>query len=476
MPSPVPTIPVSPLAQSILDSIAPERRINMINDFWLALRLIPKPKMDLLKRMFSFQGFSQVLNELKRPLVIQFLVDLIPYLRDHVACRTLRLGDPPFLGNYFLAGLSRTGDRVDHNDQRLAGFEIPPLGSPVVVHDHLQNLKTFSTLRPQLATTTRVPILGLERHSSVPLKRQHPDSDSDDEVVPSRILPKRTIVYEETSSDEETPQRKEEEEESSTPSGKSRRRRAKKQRAHSPERIPASKKGKGPATSKVKKTPAPRASNVKPKAKTSVAASRKKTTANAILEAGPDFTAYTREDDRLATELNLDGPPIPIIHPEQLEEATLAQYSSELEDLKRAETQYATAALMADEAERNYVFFLRRALKRFLVDYSELAPNDPTLADPTVQNLSTEAAKLCHFLQVDIDSTITIDNKIDLIARMNYGSFSLHSGVVNYGVSWKRAPADGEEVIELESTPPPPSKQDKTGSVQSDADMQWAFN
>jgi hypothetical protein len=47
---------------------------------------------------------------------------------------------------------------------------------------------------------------------------------------------------------------------------------------------------------------------------------------------------------------------------------------------------------MADEAERNYVFFLRRALKRFLVDYSELAPNNPTLADPTVQNLSTEAA------------------------------------------------------------------------------------
>jgi hypothetical protein len=52
----------------------------MINDFWLALRLIPKPKMDLLKRMFSFQGFSQGLNKLKRPLVIQFLVDLIPYL------------------------------------------------------------------------------------------------------------------------------------------------------------------------------------------------------------------------------------------------------------------------------------------------------------------------------------------------------------------------------------------------------------
>ncbi|KAJ7807787.1 hypothetical protein B0H13DRAFT_1928804, partial [Mycena leptocephala] len=133
----------------------------------------------------SFQGFSQVLNELKRPLVIQFLVDLIPYLRDHVACRTLRLGDPPFLGNYFLAGLSRTGDRVDHKrnnplltefwahlsyddelpshlDQRLAGFEIPPLGSlwsftttvytlplPQRAFYHLfsllpvQNLKTF---------------------------------------------------------------------------------------------------------------------------------------------------------------------------------------------------------------------------------------------------------------------------------------------------------------------------------------------
>jgi hypothetical protein len=54
--------------------------MEMINDFWLALRLIPKAKMDLLKRMFSLQGFSQVLNELKRPLVIQFLVELVPYL------------------------------------------------------------------------------------------------------------------------------------------------------------------------------------------------------------------------------------------------------------------------------------------------------------------------------------------------------------------------------------------------------------
>jgi hypothetical protein len=57
------------MVQSILD---------MINDFWLALRLIPKPKMDLLKRMFSLQGFSQVLNELKHLLVIQFLAFIAP--------------------------------------------------------------------------------------------------------------------------------------------------------------------------------------------------------------------------------------------------------------------------------------------------------------------------------------------------------------------------------------------------------------
>lgn len=80
MPSPVPTTPLSPMVQSIIDSIPSERRLAMMNDFWLALRLIPKPQMDLLKRMFSLQGFSQVLNELKHPLVIQFLVDLVPYL------------------------------------------------------------------------------------------------------------------------------------------------------------------------------------------------------------------------------------------------------------------------------------------------------------------------------------------------------------------------------------------------------------
>jgi hypothetical protein len=68
------------MAQNILDSIPSERRLDMINDFWLALRLIPKAKMDLLKRMFSKRGFGQVLYELKRPAVIQFLVELVPYL------------------------------------------------------------------------------------------------------------------------------------------------------------------------------------------------------------------------------------------------------------------------------------------------------------------------------------------------------------------------------------------------------------
>ena len=105
---------------------------------------------------------------------------------------------------------------------------------------------------------------------------------------------------------------------------------------------------------------------------------------------------------------------------------------------------------MADEAERNYVFFLRRALKRFLVDYSELAPNDPTLADPTVQNLSVEAAKLCHFLQVDIDSTITIDDKIDLAARMNYESFSR-----SYPPESPSSPLfEAEPVVKVEATEP----------------------
>ncbi|KAJ7880889.1 hypothetical protein B0H13DRAFT_1891553 [Mycena leptocephala] len=210
------------------------------------------------------------------------------------------------------------------------------------------------------------------------------------------------------------------------------------------------------------------ASNVKPKTKTTAAASRKKTTANAILEVGPDFTAYTREDDRLATELNLDGPPIPIIHPKQLEEVlpaararalahvkayadhpriavscVLAFNSSKLEDLKRAETQFATATLMADEAERNYVFFLRRTLKCFMVDYSELAPNDPALADPTVQRLSAEAVNFCHLLHVDIGSTISIDDKIALAARTNYGSFTRP-------VPPSSLPLEAEPVVKLE--------------------------
>ena len=47
-----------------------------------------------------------------------------------------------------------------------------------------------------------------------------------------------------------------------------------------------------------------------------------------------DFTAYTREDDRLATELNLDGPPIPIIHPEQLEEVLPAARARALAHVK----------------------------------------------------------------------------------------------------------------------------------------------
>lgn len=47
-----------------------------------------------------------------------------------------------------------------------------------------------------------------------------------------------------------------------------------------------------------------------------------------------DFTAYTREDDCIATELNLDGPPIPIIHPEQLEEVFPAARAPALAHVK----------------------------------------------------------------------------------------------------------------------------------------------
>lgn len=74
------TTHISPLAQSIVNSIPSEQRLEMVNDFWLVLRLIPKPSMDLLKRMFSSQGFQQVLYEYKRDWVINFLSILSPYL------------------------------------------------------------------------------------------------------------------------------------------------------------------------------------------------------------------------------------------------------------------------------------------------------------------------------------------------------------------------------------------------------------
>lgn len=53
---------------------------------------------------------------------------------------------------------------------------------------------------------------GSEHQPSVPSKRAR--SDSEDKVVPSRILPKKRPIYGETSSEDEAPQREEEEEES----------------------------------------------------------------------------------------------------------------------------------------------------------------------------------------------------------------------------------------------------------------------
>lgn len=87
-----------------------------------------------------------------------------------------------------------------------------------------------------------------------------------------------------------------------------------------------------------------------------------------------------------------------------------------------------------------------RTLQHFLVDYSELAPNDPILANPTVQNLSTEAAEFCYLLHVDIDSTISIDDKIDLADRMNYGSVSRPEP--------SSLPLETEPVVKLEATEP----------------------
>jgi hypothetical protein len=105
---------------------------------------------------------------------------------------------------------------------------------------------------------------------------------------------------------------------------------------------------------------------------------------------------------------------------------------------------------MADEAERNYVFFLRRALKRFMVDYTELAPNDPAIADPAIQELCGEAVNLCCYLHVNASSIISIDDKIDLAARMNYESFSR-----SYPPESPSSPLfEAEPVVKLEATEP----------------------
>jgi hypothetical protein len=79
---------------------------------------------------------------------------------------------------------------------------------------------------------------------------------------------------------------------------------------------------------------------------------------------------------------------------------------------------------MADKAERNYVFFLRRALKRFITDYTTLAPNDPDIDNAQLQELCGDAVRLCSALHVNAGSTISINDKIDLSAGSGYESFS----------------------------------------------------
>jgi hypothetical protein len=79
-----------------------------------------------------------------------------------------------------------------------------------------------------------------------------------------------------------------------------------------------------------------------------------------------------------------------------------------------------------------------------------LAPNDPAIADPVIQELCGEAVNLCCYLHVNASSIISIDDKIDLAARMNYESFSR-----SYPPESPSSPLfEAEPVVKLEATEP----------------------